>query len=155
MQYKLINIINISMDYKRFRHDYKMSQTELADILGCKQSNISSIESSTKPASQLNIRLLIEKYGYDVISKYATPEEMPAQVTINMPKVSTNQGQINGGGGNSMNTVDASLVSALNEALKLSTKSQDQLSTSQEQLTKAQEQIDRLITLLENQQNRG
>ena len=50
------------MDLQRLRHDYKLSQSELASILGCKQSNISTMENSSKPLSALNVKILIEKY---------------------------------------------------------------------------------------------
>lgn len=123
------------MNLANFIKDFKLSQRELADVLKCTPTNVSNIVNGKRNLTGLHIRLLIDKYGFEAVSKYAEPDELPANITINMPKVETNSGQINGGGGNSMNTVDASLIQALNEALK--------------QNSKSQEQIDRLITLLE------
>lgn len=128
------------MDFKRFRRDFDLSQSDLAKMFDCGQSNISQMESGVRQLTGTNIRILIEKYGFDVISKYAEPDELPAQVTINMPKVENNSGQVNGGGGNSMNTVDTKLMEALNEALKLHSKSQ--------------EQIDRMLTIIEKMQEK-
>lgn len=134
------------MQLSRFINDYRLSQREIADIIGCHPSNISNIVKEKRNLTGLHIRLLIEKYGYDVIAKYAEPGEMPAppsnSVNITMQKTGDNSPATNGNG-NSITTADVKLLEALNKAL-------DQNSKMLEQNSKSQEQIDRLISLLEN-----
>lgn len=133
------------MDLQKFRHDYKLSQRGLADILGCKQSNISSMENSEKPLSTLNVKILIEKFGFDAISKYLTAEELPASsvvnVDINKTEIKGNTAPVQNGDNNQM-SADATLVQVLKQQ-------SDQNSALLAELSKRSEQMDRLITLLE------
>lgn len=132
------------MDLKKFRFDYKLSQSDLAELFGCKQGHISNIEAGSRSVTALQIRLLIEKYGADVISKYAEPGEMPATITVHAPHVKENSGQVNSGGTNTQNNsnADATLIQVMKQQ-------SDQITVLLEQQRKFQEQQDRLISLLE------
>ena len=55
-------------DLKRFRIDKKLTQTELAELLMCKQNYISNIENGIKPISKEKLDILHSKFGD--ISKY-------------------------------------------------------------------------------------
>ena len=131
------------MDIKKFRHDHKVSQKDLAQLFGCGQGHISNIESGARSITQLQIRLLIEKYGFDVVAQYANPNEMPqgAIVTVNAPVITDNTAPVQAGNGNSMELPNdtAALVALMNKML-------DQ---HEKQLQKRDEQIDRLIDILE------
>lgn len=136
------------MDLKKFRYDYHLGQNELADVLGCTQANVSRIESGSRSITGLQIRLLIEKYGLDVISKYATPSELPATapaVSIDLSRSSTqisgNQAPVNSGSGTQTNT-DADLVQALKSQASV-------LSSQSQQISDLIQQQARLIALLE------
>ncbi len=130
------------MDLKKFRHDYKLSQSDLATIFGCKQSNVSSLENSCKPLSKLFTKILIDKYGYEAISKYADKTEMPATPSVNIEKnENKGSGNMQTGEGIQINT-DAALV----EVMKMQA---DQNTALLAELSKRSEQMDRLITLLE------
>lgn len=128
------------MDLQRLRHDYKLSQSELASILGCKQSNISTMENSSKPLSALNVKILIEKYGYEAISKYADATELPP-VSGGSGSVEAVNSNVQNGDGNSI-TADATLIKVMKQQ-------SDQNSALISELAKRSEQIDRLISLLE------
>lgn len=133
------------MDLQKLRHDHKLSQSDLAELFGCKQSNISTMENSNKPLSLLNVRLLIERFGYDVIAKYAEAGEMPqgATVNIDMHKTSVgnnNNGPVNTGNGNQTVSPDAGLISVMQKQA--------------EHITELLKQQDRLISLLEQKQDR-
>lgn len=131
------------MDIKKFRHDHKVSQKDLAQLFGCGQGHISNIESGARSITQLQIRLLIEKYGFDVVAKYASAAEMPGNpsVTVNAPVITDNTAPVQAGNGNSMELPNdtAALVALMHKML-------DQ---HEKQLQKRDEQIDRLIDILE------
>jgi len=126
------------MDLQRFRHDYKLSQSDLATILGCKQSNVSTMENSDKPLSSLNIKLLIEKFGYDVIAQYTLASELPAGTSVNVDMSKTeikgNAAPVQNGDNNQM-SADATLVQVMKQ--------------QSDQITRLLDQQERLIALLE------
>lgn len=136
------------MDIKKFRHDYKVSQKDLAQLFKCGQGHISNIESGSRSITQLQIRLLIEKYGFDVVAKYANAAELPEKptVTINAPVITDNNAPVQAGNGNSMELPpDAGIVEVLRQQ-------SNQISTllSQQQTMLAHQE--RLIALLEKKQ---
>lgn len=133
------------MDLKLFRKSCKLSQSEIADLFGCSAGHISNIESGSRSITALQIRLLIEKYGLEAVSKYADPGELPATptVTIDMHKqtFSNNSAPIQNGDGNSMTVSDQLLAS-------LKTKD-DQITTllnQQQQLINQQQQFINLLS---------
>lgn len=95
------------MDLKGFLRDYKISQNEISVLFNCGAPNVSNIVNGKRALTGLQIRLLIEKYGFEAIAKYAEAEELPSVVTVNAQHVQTNSGQINGGGGNTQNVTSA------------------------------------------------
>lgn len=131
------------MNLKQFRKDYGLGQKDIAEIFGCKQNHVSSIENGTRTLTPLHIRLLIEKYGFDKIAQYASADELPAKalVEVNAPVIAGNEGPVQNGNGNSMEVPNdtAALVALMNKML-------DQ---HEKQLQKRDEQIDRLIDILE------
>lgn len=131
------------MDLKRFRHDLKVSQKELAEVFNCKQGHISNIECGQRSLTTLQIRLLIERFGFDTIAKYSEPGELPqGMVTVNAPVISGNSGPVQSGSGNQMSTSDNALVEVLKQQ-------SEQITKLLEQSSKKDEQIDRLISILE------
>lgn len=125
------------MDIKRFRKEYNLSQKDLAAIFGCKQANVSAIELGNRSLLPIHIRLLIEKYGFDVIAKYCDKSEMPANyVNVSAPVISGNSAPVQSGNGNQMESpADASLVAVLKQ--------------QSDQITTLLAQQERLISLLE------
>lgn len=126
------------MELKLFRKNYKLSQSDLAELFGCSVGHISNIESGIRTLTGLQIRLLIEKFGYDVIAKYAEPGEIPQGATVNIDmkrtKIEGNTAPVQNGDGNHM-TNDAALIKVLSQ--------------QSEQITELLKQHDRLISLLE------
>lgn len=125
------------MKLKEFITDYRLNQRELADLFGCNPSNVSNIVNGKRSLTGLQIRLLIEKYGLDTISKYASPDELPATpaIAIDMHKqtFSGNSAPIQNGDGNSMTVSDQLLNS---------------LKTKDDQITTLLNQQQQLINLL-------
>lgn len=134
------------MNLKQFRKDRGLGQKDIAEIFGCKQNHVSAIESGTRALTPLHIRLLIEKYGFDVVAQYANAAELPEKpsVTINAPVITDNTAPVQAGNGNSMELPpDAGIVEVLRQQ-------SNQISTllSQQQTMLAHQE--RLIALLEN-----
>lgn len=137
------------MDLKALRKDYKLSPSDLAELFKCSVGHIYNIESGSRTLTELQIRILIDKYGYDEIAKYADPEDLPKGPTVNidMHKTSVgdnNNGPVNAGNGNQTVSPGAGLISVMQ-------KQADQNSALIAELAKRSEQMDRLILLLEKQ----
>lgn len=134
------------MNLKQFRKDRGLGQKDIAEIFGCKQNHVSAIESGTRALTPLHIRLLIEKYGFDVVAQYANAAELPEKptVAINAPVITDNTAPVQAGNGNSMELPpDAGIIEVLRQQ-------SNHISTllSQQQTMLAHQE--RLIALLEN-----
>lgn len=133
------------MDLKNFISDFRLSQKELSEVFGCSPTNVSNIVSGKRNLTGLQIRLLIDKYGYEVISKYADATELPP-VSGGSGSVEAVNSNVQNGDGNSI-TADAALIQVMKQQ-------SDQNSALIAELAKRSEQIDRLISLLEQKQDR-
>lgn len=149
------------MNLKQFRKDRGLGQKDIAEIFGCKQNHVSAIESGTRALTPLHIRLLIEKYGFDVVAQYANAAELPEKpsVTINAPVISDNTAPVQAGNNNKMElpqtpgTDSASLIALMNNMLAVQQKQMQQyaeiLASKDAELAKRDQQIDRMIDILE------
>lgn len=149
------------MDIQKLRHDFRLSQKALGTILGCQQSNVSLIEKGERDLTQFQVRLLIEKFGFDKIAEYANPNEMPqgAIVTVNAPVITDNTAPVQAGNNNKMElpqtpgTDSASLIALMNNMLAVQQKQMQQyaeiLASKDAELAKRDQQIDRIIDILE------
>ena len=125
------------MDVKRFRQDFNLGQKDIASVFGCKQANVSAIENGSRSITPLQIRLLIEKYGFDVVAKYADPAELPSSiVSVTAPVIHGNNNPVNGSGNQNITTPDSDLISVMKQQAA--------------QITTLLQQQDRLISLLES-----
>lgn len=61
--------------YKAFRKEVGISQIELAKLLGCGQSNVSTMEKLSKDPEQDQDKILRGKFGDEIIDKYYIVEE--------------------------------------------------------------------------------
>ena len=132
------------MDLKKLRFNLRLSQGDLAELFKCNPSNISNIEGGKRNITALQIRLLIVKFGYEEISKYAEPGEMPQGIVSTIDRsaeIKHNVAPVQNGDGNSIST-DATLIQVM-------TQQSDQISELIRQQSKQHEQMDRLISLLE------
>jgi len=127
------------MKLKNLRKDLGLAQKDIAVVFGCKQNHISSIETGARSITPLQIRLLIEKYGFDVVAKYADPSELPSSVvSVTAPVIHGNNNPVNGSGNQTVTTPspDAELLSVMK--------------AQSAQITTLLEQQARLISLLES-----
>lgn len=149
------------MNLKAFCKENKIAQIELAELFECGQSNVSSIVNGKRNLTKLQIRLLIEKYGFDKVAQYATGDEMPdkASITINAPVITDNTAPVQAGNNNKMElpqtpgTDSASLIALMNNMLAVQQKQMQQyaeiLASKDAELAKRDQQIDRMIDILE------
>lgn len=121
------------MDLKNFISDYRLSQKELSEVFGCSPTNVSNIVSGKRNLTGLQIRLLIDKYGYEAISKYADATELPP-VSGGSGSVEAVNSNVQNGDGNSI-TADATLIQVMKQ--------------QSDQISALLAQHDRLISLLE------
>lgn len=131
------------MNLKQFITDYRLSQKELADVLGCTPTNVSNIASGKRNLTGLHVRLLIDKFGLDVISKYAEPTELPApassvNIDMHQTKIEGNHAPVQNGDGNNMSP-DAGLIQVMQKQA--------------DHISELLRQQDRLISLMEKMNN--
>lgn len=128
------------MDLKKFRFAHKLSQSDLAELWGVKQAHVSSIEKGERnKITPLQVRLLIERFGYDDVAKYASPGEMPERQQPNV-SISGNTGPVIQGNGNTI-TTDAKLIDVVQQQTA--------------QISTLLEHQNRLISIIEKMQNHG
>lgn len=60
----------MSFDLKRFRKDFDLKQSDIADILGIAQSFISKVERGVESFPQAHYKTLSGKFGEEAIRKY-------------------------------------------------------------------------------------
>ncbi len=75
-----------TFDFKRFRKEKNLTQMELAELLSCKQSFLSSVENGKRPLPKSMIDILAAKYDdisdyiientQDILLKNVTPEDL-------------------------------------------------------------------------------
>lgn len=127
------------MDLKLFRKNHKLTQSDLANVFDLSKGHISNIEAGTRSITPLQVRLLIERFGYDDVAKYASPGEMPERQQPNVG-ISGNTGPVNQGNGNTI-TTDAKLIDVVQQQTA--------------QISTLLEHQNRLISIIEKMQNHG
>lgn len=133
------------MELRKFRKENGISQEELAELFACNPSNVSNIENGRRTLTKLQLRLMIQRYGFDKVAQYATCDEMPDQSSfiVNAPVITDNTAPVQAGNGNSMELPpDAGIIEVLRQQ-------SNQITTllSQQQTMLAHQE--RLIALLE------
>jgi hypothetical protein len=126
------------MNLKSFMNEVDLTPEKLASIFNCSTGHIYNIVSKGRSLTAMQIRLLIDKYGFETVAKYAGDGEMPQGPIVNVDmsrtKIEGNQGPVQNGDGNQM-TNDATLIQVLSQ--------------QSAQITELLKQQDRLISLLE------
>ncbi len=119
-------------DLQRFRTDKKITQSELAELLDCKQPFISAVEKGERQLSEDKLLILSQRYGN--ITDYITT----------IPDVVQNNHN-----GDNIAGRTVKLSASTDKFLEVILEQSKQLTKSQEQISKSQEQIDRLISIIE------
>lgn len=88
----------MNFDLKRFRKDFVLKQSDVADILGISQNFISKIETGKESFPNSHYETLKEKYGEEALKDYVS-EKTPSsahQIVLGDGNI-TNAGTISGG----------------------------------------------------------
>lgn len=133
------------MDLKRFRFTYKLSQSDIANLFACGQGHISNIEKGTRNLTELQLRILIDKYGIDAVEPFLDDKESASSHTVNIDmrsnEVKENNGNLQQGDGNTMTASDSHLIAVLEKQAQV-------ISQQSEQINKLIAQQEKLINAL-------
>lgn len=66
----------MAFDLKRFRKDFDLKQSDIADILGIAQSFISKVERGVESFPQAHYKTLCVKFGEDAVKKYKSEDKI-------------------------------------------------------------------------------
>lgn len=128
------------MDLKTFCKENRVSQVELAELFGCGPGNVSNIVTGKRNLTQFQLRQLIDKFGFNVVSKYVESNEIPAHiVSIFAPSMHGDHNPVNESGTQKIEPSESGLI--------------DVLKTQAAQITTLLQQQERLISLLESKNN--
>lgn len=73
------------LNIRKLAQDYSLKQEDLADLLSCSQSVISTYYNAGRPISRKHMRILVEHFTQSVLDKYeVTTEEFFAQPRYNI-----------------------------------------------------------------------
>lgn len=101
------------MDLKSFRKAYKLSQSDLAELFGCTQAHVSSLELGTRSITKSQLEALVGRFGLDNILPFASESEKPI-LTLGAVRneISGNSAPVQQGNDNTIST-DAQLVKVM------------------------------------------
>ncbi|WP_106828147.1 helix-turn-helix domain-containing protein [Parabacteroides pacaensis] len=116
---------------RQFRNDKGLKQSDLQELFSCTQPTISQIENGRISMPANYVRILIDKFGKEVISEYEQPEYNNASANDGSMAVA--------GNGNHHINANTTLEMAINE-----------IAEQRKLVAKSQEQIDRLLSIIEN-----
>jgi len=137
-------------DLKTFRKENNFTQTEAAELFGCKQSYISDIERYRRPMPNAYLDILIARNGEDDVSKYYIEHSQPTVNIENATVGNVMQGNQNKHKGNINISAEQSaenknkleqLQKELEQYKKLYTATFDELTKTKGELLKAKDRI--------------
>lgn len=132
------------IDIAALRKAKKIKQSEMAEMLGINQSQISEIERGIRPVSAKYEEILIEQFGEDVCDEFRVSSQDNRRITINgdvkgrarvSQDTNNNCAQTNSG--------NDDLQTQLNEC-------RTELAKTKKELEQANKRIDKLLSIIEN-----
>lgn len=88
----------MSFDLKRFRKDFDLKQSDIADVLGIAQSFISKVERGVESFPPAHYKTLCEKYGEDAVKRYNVKnKEIDNSINVIGDGNISNTGVVDGG----------------------------------------------------------
>lgn len=133
------------MDLKGFLKETRVSQVELSRVFDCSPGNVSNIVTGKRNMTETQVRRLADKYGLDVVSKFASPAEMkflrPSVPGGTVVSDNASAVQVQSGDNNQI-SADATLVAVMKQQ-------SDQISSLIAQQQVFLDHQDRLLSLIE------
>lgn len=131
------------IDIAALRKAKKIKQSEMAEMLGINQSQISEIERGIRPVSTKYEEILIEQFGKDVCDNFRVASQDNRRIVI---KGDVNNGHIHQDTNNgcaSSDTTEKDLQTRYDECCA-------ELDKTKKDLEQANTRIDKLLTIIEN-----
>ena len=133
------------IDIAALRKSKNIKQSEMADILGINQSQISEIERGIRPVSTKYEEILIGQFGEDICDKFRVTPQDNRRLSVK------GDVSVSGGGSiqdsnktvNTSNSVDDTLQAQLDEC-------RAELAKTKKELEQANKRIDKLLSIIEN-----
>lgn len=132
------------IDIAALRKPKKIKQSEMADILGINQSQISEIERGIRPVSTKYEGILIDQFGKDVCDNFRVASQDNRRLSIKGDvKGSAKVSQDTNNNSSPMDEHSNDLQSELDEC-------RAELAKTKKDLEQANKRIDKLLTIIEN-----
>lgn len=132
------------IDIAAFRKAKNIKQSEMAEILGINQSQISEIERGIRPVSTKYEEILIEQFGKDVCDNFRVASQDNRRIVIKGDvKDNGHVHQDTNNGCVPSDTTDKDLQTRYNECCA-------ELAKTKKELEQANKRIDKLLSIIEN-----
>lgn len=132
------------IDIAALRKANKIKQSEMAEMLGINQSQISEIERGIRPVSAKYEEILIEQFGEDVCDEFRVSSQDNRRITVNGDvKGHARVSQDTNNNCAPANSDNVDLQTQLNEC-------RTELSKTKKELEQANKRIDKLLSIIEN-----
>lgn len=132
------------IDIAALRKAKKIKQSEMAEMLGINQSQISEIERGIRPVSVKYEEILIEQFGEDVCDEFRVSSQDNRRITVNGDvKGHARVSQDTNNGCASSATTDKDLQTRYDECCA-------ELTKTKKELEQANKRIDKLLSIIEN-----
>lgn len=138
----LFNSVERVIDIAALRKAKKITQTEMAGMLGINQSQISEIERGIRPVSTKYEEILIEQFGKDVCDNFRVTSQDNRRIVIKV-KGNGHVHQDTNNGCASNDTTDKDLQTRYDECCA-------ELAKTKKDLEQANKRIDKLLSIIEN-----
>lgn len=132
------------IDIAALRKAKKIKQSEMAEILGINQSQISEIERGIRPVSAKYEEILIEQFGEDVCDEFRVSSQDNRRIIVNGDvKEHARVSQDTNNNCAPTNSGNDDLQTQLNEC-------RTELAKTKKELEQANKRIDKLLSIIEN-----
>lgn len=132
------------IDIAALRKAKKIKQSEMAEMLGINQSQISEIERGIRPMSAKYEEILIEQFGKDICDSFRVASQDNRRIVIKGDvKSNGHVHQDTNNGCASSDTIDKDLQNRYDECCA-------ELTKTKKELEQANRRIDKLLSIIEN-----
>lgn len=133
------------IDIAALRKAKNIKQSEMAEILGINQSQISEIERGIRPVSTKYEEILIEQFGKDICDNFRVTSQDNRRLSI--------KGDANVSDNGSIQDSNKSISTACTDDANLCQELEDcraELAKTKKDLEQANKRIDKLLSIIEN-----
>lgn len=131
------------IDIASLRKSKNIKQSEMAELLGVNQSQISEIERGIRPVSSKYEDILVEQFGKNICDKFRVSSQDNRRITI--------KGDVKGNGSVHQDNNNCTSIDLNDKDLQIRlNKCCTELAKVKKELEKANNRIDKLLSIIEN-----